>query len=88
MSFRPDELRVSWKEACQSGWVLAMAASFIGFVPVGRLAQLVERFVYTEDVRSSSLLSPTIQPPYFLVFLVLLAYVTIIVTTDVTTRWI
>jgi hypothetical protein len=28
---------------------------------VGRLAQLVERFVYTEDVGSSSLSSPTIQ---------------------------
>ena len=27
---------------------------------LGRLAQLVERLVYTEDVRSSSLLSPTI----------------------------
>jgi hypothetical protein len=26
---------------------------------------LVERFVYTEDVRSSSLLSPTIKPPYY-----------------------
>jgi hypothetical protein len=26
---------------------------------------LVERFVYTEDVRSSSLLSPTINPPYY-----------------------
>jgi hypothetical protein len=29
----------------------------------GRLAQLVERFVYTEDVGSSSLSSPTIYPP-------------------------
>ena len=29
-------------------------------VPEGRLAQLVERFVYTEDVGSSSLSSPTI----------------------------
>ncbi len=28
--------------------------------PRGRLAQLVERFVYTEDVGSSSLSSPTI----------------------------
>lgn len=28
----------------------------------GRLAQLVERFVYTEDVGSSSLSSPTISP--------------------------
>ena len=28
--------------------------------PGGRLAQLVERLVYTEDVSSSSLLSPTI----------------------------
>ncbi len=28
----------------------------------GRLAQLVERFVYTEDVGSSSLSSPTIDP--------------------------
>ena len=27
---------------------------------IGRLAQLVERFVYTEDVGSSSLSSPTI----------------------------
>jgi hypothetical protein len=30
----------------------------------GLLAQLVERFVYTEDVGSSSLSQPTI-PPYF-----------------------
>ena len=29
----------------------------------GRLAQLVERFVYTEDVGSSSLSSPTMPPP-------------------------
>ncbi len=29
----------------------------------GRLAQLVERFVYTEDVGSSSLSSPTIPHP-------------------------
>jgi hypothetical protein len=29
----------------------------------GRLAQLVERFVYTEDVGSSSLSSPTIPTP-------------------------
>ena len=29
---------------------------------VGRLAQLVERFVYTEDVGSSSLSSPTTPP--------------------------
>lgn len=29
----------------------------------GRLAQLVERFVYTEDAGSSSLSSPTIPPP-------------------------
>ena len=29
---------------------------------VGWLAQLVERFVYTEDVGSSSLSSPTIDP--------------------------
>ena len=36
--------------------------------PVGRLAQLVERFVYTEDVGSSSLSSPTIafKNPLFL----------------------
>jgi hypothetical protein len=31
-----------------------------GEYPCGRLAQLVERFVYTEDVGSSSLSSPTI----------------------------
>ncbi len=31
----------------------------------GRLAQLVERFVYTEDVGSSSLSSPTIFPDVF-----------------------
>ena len=30
-------------------------------VTVGRLAQLVERLVYTEDVGSSSLSSPTIR---------------------------
>ena len=30
----------------------------------GRLAQLVERLVYTEDVSSSSLLSPTIPSSY------------------------
>jgi hypothetical protein len=30
----------------------------------GSLAQLVERFVYTEDVGSSSLSRPTIFPPY------------------------
>jgi hypothetical protein len=30
-------------------------------VPTGSLAQLVERFVYTEDVGSSSLSRPTIS---------------------------
>ena len=30
----------------------------------GRLAQLVERFVYTEDVGGSSPSSPTILPPF------------------------
>lgn len=33
-------------------------------VQVGSLAQLVERFVYTEDVGSSSLSRPTIPPTY------------------------
>ena len=35
---------------------------------VGRLAQLVERLVYTEDVGSSSLSSPTILLPSDIVF--------------------
>ena len=36
--------------------------------PGGRLAQLVERLVYTEDVSSSSLLSPTIFHQWFVLF--------------------
>ena len=39
---------------------LAPQACPIYIAVTGSLAQLVERFVYTEDVRSSSLLSPTI----------------------------
>lgn len=41
------------------------AAGQITRLPEGRLAQLVERLVYTEDVGSSSLSSPTISQVHF-----------------------
>ena len=40
----------------------------IGTSGAGRLAQLVERFVYTEDVGSSSLSPPTIWCAFRVVF--------------------
>jgi hypothetical protein len=42
----------------------------------GSLAQLVERFVYTEDVGSSSLSRPTIIPPVCMIPLDYKGYVT------------
>ena len=40
---------------------IASAKTALADLGIGRLAQLVERFLYTEDVGSSSLSSPTIH---------------------------
>ena len=42
--------------------LLRSPAAFFKSAFTGSLAQLVERFVYTEDVGSSSLSRPTISP--------------------------
>ena len=47
---------------------LAPPRSPLYIAATGSLAQLVERFVYTEDVGSSSLSRPTISSPYFHVY--------------------
>ncbi len=44
-------------------FIIDELSQHIPLLASGRLAQLVERFVYTEDVGSSSLSSPTISPP-------------------------
>lgn len=50
-------------------YLLRPARGFSKSPLTGSLAQLVERFVYTEDVGSSSLSRPTIYPLEFLMLL-------------------